>query len=110
MFATEEDINTFDTEPIEYIRNLYNYSETPRNQARDLLYYITTMDDDPTLYLKKCLKFIIGNLTEFDAKVKASPGAVDWRIKEALLYALINLKAQILREERDNAQMEKVLI
>lgn len=43
MFITQHDVETFDNDPIEYIRNLFDFTETlfqPKNQVQDLLCYL----------------------------------------------------------------------
>ena len=43
LYITERDIETFQNDPIEYIRNQYDFEETlfqPKNQVMDLLQYL----------------------------------------------------------------------
>jgi len=43
LYVTEQDITTFESDPIEYIRNQYDFTETlfhPKNVVQDLLKYI----------------------------------------------------------------------
>ena len=64
MFVSENDQTTFDTNPVEYIRNLFDFTETmfqPKHQIKDLLSYIccTKNADGNYEYLNKFLEYVV---------------------------------------------------
>jgi hypothetical protein len=72
LYLSERDVQLWTDDPQEYIRKLYDFSEsyyTPKNSGLDLLIYLCTMrtnkkDKEPT-YLKGFLQFCLGNLVEY---------------------------------------------
>ena len=74
MFVTEKDMNLFQNDPIEYIRNLYDFCDTmhdPKNQMQDLLTYLckyksTKKKNVKPDYLQGFLQYAVSNLNEYD--------------------------------------------
>mmetsp|Transcript_29520 Transcript_29520/g.44887 ORF Transcript_29520/g.44887 Transcript_29520/m.44887 type:complete len:666 (+) Transcript_29520:641-2638(+) len=125
MFITEKDLETFNDDPIEYIRNQYDFTETlfqPKNQVQDLLSYFCkyisvkpkkkkgkkTKKPMPD-YLQQFLEFAVKNLNEYNEKVTSGQGA-DWRIKEALLFSICVLRDEIMMQKPLKEQMEQMLL
>jgi importin-7 len=113
MFITEKDMSTFANDPVEYIRNLYDFTETlfqPKNTVQDLLVYLCRYSSQKKQkkkgkskrgkpdYLHPFLAFAVKNLTEYNSKITSGEGA-DFRIKEAILYAIGTLKDEIWGEK-----------
>ena len=112
MFVTEKDVTTFENDPAEFIRNLYDFTETlfqPKNQVQDLLCYLVgyssgkrkknkqsgkSVDPKPD-YLHWFLEFALKNMVEYDQKIAAGE-PVDWRIKEALMFAIGTIRDNIV--------------
>ena len=118
LFITEKDIETFSTDPIEYIRNQYDFTETlfqPKNQVQDLLCYLCKYSSQGKKkkakpdYLHKFLKFTVDNLDQYNQKVNSQEGA-DWRIKEALMFAIGCLKDEIESQKDLKKSMEQMLL
>lgn len=102
MYITERDINTLNDDPIEFIRNQYDFTETlflPKNCVQDLLIYICKYKEDKKKktkpeFLQKFLGFAVQNLNQYNDAIQTSSGA-DWRIKEALMYCIGTLSDEI---------------
>ena len=125
MFVSEKDMDQFQHDPAEFIRNQFDFHETlfqPKNQVQDLLgylckycsvkpkkgkkgKYIRHMPD----YLQKFLEFTVKNLNEYNDKIAKGEGA-DWRIKEALMFSICVLREEIMGQKELSKQMEQMLI
>ena len=57
------------------------------------------------MYLPKFLEFSVNNLNEYNAKIQTAEGA-DWRIKEAILWAITSIKDEICTQKDLKSQME----
>lgn len=83
-------MDTFEHEPIEYIRSAYDFDETlfrPKNQVQDLLCFLTKEPE----YLQKFMESAVKFFVEYEAK-SAQSQPVDWRIKESLMYAIATIQ------------------
>ena len=114
MFITEKDMTSFTNDPVEYIRNLYDFTETlfqPKNTVQDLLVYLCRYSSQKKKkkkggkskrgkpdYLHPFLAFAVKNLEEYNGKIASGEGA-DFRIKEAIMYAIGTLKDEIWGEK-----------
>lgn len=76
LYVTEQDLETFTNDPIEYIRNQYDFTETlfqPKNQVSDLLQYLCRHKEgkgkkkknSKPEYLHKFLGFTVTNLDQY---------------------------------------------
>ena len=110
LFITHKDLQAFENDPIEYIRQQYDFTETmfqPKNQVQDLLSYLCKYSSDRKKkgkkkprpdYLHKFLEFTIKNLNEFGEKIQSGQGA-DQRIKETLMFAICSLRDEIMGQK-----------
>ena len=103
MYVTEKDVESFESDAVEFIRNQYDFCETlfqPKNQIQDLLVYLTKYKSDKKTkgsqpdYLSQFLGFAVKNLNEYNAKI-ANNEVIDWRIKEALMFAIGTIRESI---------------
>ena len=125
MFISEQDVESFTNEPIEYIRSQYDFTETmlqPRNQVQDLLQYLCKyssekpkkskkgkrVDPKPD-YLFGYIQWAVKNLREYDEMVAAGQNP-DWRIKEALMYTIGTLRDEIMNQKTMKNEMEQMLV
>lgn len=119
MFITEKDMSTFNNDPIEYIRNQYDFTETlfqPKNQVQDLLCYLCKYSSEKKKkkksvkpdYLHKFLSFAVKNLNDYQEMIKSGQGA-DFRIKEALMFAISCIIDEINSQKDLKANMEQML-
>jgi hypothetical protein len=116
MFITQKDVSTFQNDPIEYIRNQYDFTETlfqPKNQVQDLLCYLCKYSGSKKKkskpeYLHKFLNFAVKNLNEYQAKIQSGQGA-DFRIKEALMFAISCIIDEINSQKDLRGNMEQML-
>lgn len=121
LYITQRDITGFTNDPIEYIRNQYDFTETlfqPRNQIQDLLCYLCKYSSQKKKknskkapkpdYLHAFLAYAVSNLDQYNAKIQTGEGA-DWRIKEALMYAIGTIRDEIASQKELKAQMEQML-
>ena len=86
MCITQKDRETFTNEPVDYIRNQYDFDDTifnPRNEVQDLLCHLTVKPEDQKAFLQSSVKFF----EEYNRKLN-SDAPLDWRVKEALMYAI----------------------
>ena len=103
MLVTHRDVTLFKDDPIEYIRKQYDFTETlfsPKNTVVDLLNYLckykSTRKQRQPDYLYSFLEFCGRNMDQFTLAVANGQGAsFDWRIKEAILYAIGSLMEEI---------------
>ena len=122
LYVTERDITKFQNDPVEYIRNQYDFTETlfqPKNQIQDLLNYLCKYSSTKKKkgqkkaprpdYLHKFLEYTVSNLDQYNQKISSGEGA-DWRIKEALMYAIACLRDEIGGQKELKSQMEQMLI
>ena len=114
MFTSEQDVELFTNEPIEYIRCQYDFTETmlqPKNQVQDLLQYLCKYSSDKPKKSKKgkriapkpdylfgYIQWAFQNLKEYDEKAAAGQNP-DWRIKEALMYTIGTLRDEIMDQK-----------
>ena len=88
----------FKEEPIEYIRNLYNYTQTVKNHMKFLLHHLSGHQEEENRkhktelrlgtevdFINKFIQFIVKNLDEYNASEFDESVVVDWRIKDALM-------------------------
>ena len=107
LFITHKDLQQYENDPIEYIRAQYDFTETmfhPKNQVQDLLMYLCKYSSEKKKkgkkrprpdYLHQFLEFTVKNLNEYAEKINSGQGA-DWRIKEALMFAILTLRDEIM--------------
>lgn len=118
LYVTEQDLTTFHNDPIEFIRNQYDFTETlfqPKNVIQDLLRYICKHREGGKKkskakpeYLFQFLQFAVQNLTQYADAIQKPEGA-DWRIKEALMYSIGVLCDEIEHQKELKGQMEQML-
>ena len=117
MFVSQKDINMFNNDPVEYIRSQYDFTETlfqPKNQVQDLLCYLCKYTSEKKKkkakpeYLHLFLNFAVKNLNEYQEKISSGQGA-DFRIKEALMFAIACLVDEINGQKDLKANMEQML-
>lgn len=104
MLLTHKDVTLFKEDPIEYVRKQYDFTETlfaPKNTAVDLLTYLcqyktvkTGKKSKQPDYLRGFLQFCAITLQHYSAAVSAGQN-VDWRIKEAVLFAIGSIMEEI---------------
>lgn len=118
FYVTLGDLQTFENDPIEFIRNQYDFTRTmfkPKVQSQDLLGYLCKYSSEPKNkkhrkpdYLHKFLEFVIKNLDQYHEQLAAGQ-QVDWRIKEGLLFAVGSLRDEIEREKDLKGQLERIM-
>jgi len=124
LFITVKDVDSFESNPVDFIRSQYDFTDTlyaPKNQVQDLLVYLCNYSSQkpPTNdkgkktkpkpdYLHQFLKYTVENLETYDQKVVSQEGA-DFRIKEALMYAIGTLREEIMGDKELKGQMENML-
>ena len=122
MLVTHRDVTLFSEDPIEYIRKQQDFTETlymPKHTVVDLLIYICSYSSQNADggkrkkgqkpdYLFPFLNYVSENLQQYAQQI-AQGANPDWRVKEALLYAVGSLKDQIENQAELNAQMEPML-
>jgi hypothetical protein len=105
MLLTHKDVTLFKEDPIEYVRKQYDFTETlfaPKNTAVDLLTYLCQYKTVKTGkksskqpdYLRGFLQFCAITLQQYTAAVSAGQN-VEWRIKEAVLFAIGSIMEEI---------------
>ena len=101
MLITHRDVTLFKEDPIEYVRKQNDFTETlfaPKNTAVDLLLYLckykSTKKSKQPDYLEGFLQFCAKNLQQYSQAV-ATGQALDWRVKESILYAIGSLFEEI---------------
>ena len=116
MLISQRDMSLFHEEPIEYIRKSDDLIETiymPKVTCVNLIQYVcaykSVKKQKKPDYLIPFLTFATNNMTMYnDEKQKnANP---DWRIKEALLFAVGSLCGQIAEQKELNKSMEPMLM
>jgi len=121
MMVTHKDVTLFTEDAIEYIRKQQDFTETlymPKNTIIDLLIYICNYSSENVGgkkkkgakpdYLFPFLNYVSENLAQYATQV-ASGATPDWRVKEALLYAVGSLKDQVECQPELSSQMEPML-
>lgn len=117
MMVTAKDQQLFTDDPIEFIRRQNDIMETvyqPRNSAIDLLQYLCQHKaagagrKAKPEYLVPFLTFASKNMADFKAAM-AGGVAADWRIEEALLFAVGHLQEQIGLYKDLKASIEPML-
>jgi len=101
MLITHKDVTLFKDDPIEYLRSQNDFIDclyAPKNTVVDLLNYIceykSSKKQKQPDYLPKFLQFCVQNLEQYSHALAAHT-PVDWRIKEAILYAIGGLFEEI---------------
>ena len=94
MLITHKDITLFKEDSIEYVRKQQDFSETlfaPKNTAIDFLTYAIQYRSSKKVkvpdYLTGFLQYCAHTLHQYQQATNAGQ-AIDWRIKEAILYAI----------------------
>ena len=108
LYVTTRDLEQFETEPIEYIRAQYDFQETlfqPKNQIQDLMCYLCKYSSIKKKkgkkkapkpdYLGGFLQFALDNLNTYATNLQAGT-PTDWRIKEALMFAIGTIRDEIV--------------
>ena len=116
MLISHRDMSLFHEDPIEYIRKCDDLIETiymPKITCVNLIQivcaYKSVKKQKKPDYLFPFLTFATNNMTMYNDE-KAKNGNPDWRIKEALLFAVGSLQEQIAEQKDLNAQMEPMLM
>ena len=99
MLVSHRDMTLFNEDPIEYIRKCEDLIETiymPKHTCIDLLQYICQYRSvkgkkGKPEYLYPFLSFATNNMTQYNEQL-ANGANPDWRIKEALLFAVGSLR------------------
>ena len=98
MLITHKDVTLFKEDPIEYIRKQNDFTETlfaPKNNVIDMLMYLCQYKSVKKAkkpdYLHKFLTFCAKNLNDY----AANSASFDWRVKEAIVYAIGSLIDEI---------------
>lgn len=130
MLITQQDLDSFESDPQEYIRKQTDFTETlymPKQILIDLIQQICTYNSVmqaakrarqaggniplPTNttpeYLVNFLNYVSDNLNQYLTKIQQGEQA-DWRIKEALLLAVGHLADAIFKIDDLKQNMESV--
>lgn len=126
LYISDQEMATFSEDPREYINSQYDFldsSLSPKAQACDLLVelckYSSTVKKvkkngkivkkrGKPDYLHSFLEFVVNHLNEYKQKIGAGE-PVDWRIKEALIFAIGTIKDELENAKEIYAQMEQML-
>ena len=116
LLMSNKDIQQFDEDPVEFIRSLFDFLESifmPKNTTIELLVGICNIKQQKGKkvkpdYLVPFLSFATNNMNQYNEQVKAGANP-DWRIKEALLYAIGSLSETIKNHDDISANIEPML-
>lgn len=112
MLVTHKDVTLYKEDPIEFIRKQLDFTETlfsPKNTVVDLLIYLCSYKSNKKNkkpdFLHSFLQYCATNLNQY--KEQPNP---DWRIKEAILYAIGSLREKIDDYKELKQLMEPMMI
>lgn len=118
---------TFEEDPREYINSQYDFMESsmsPKAQACELLTELckyssivkkvkkngkTVKKRGKPDYMHAFIEFVVQHLNEYKERVNTNQ-QVDWRIKEALIFAIGTIKDELEKDKEVNGQMEAMLL
>ena len=118
MYVSQQNMDQFENEPIEYIRSQFDFGDTmyqPKMMVHDLLMYVckwkaSKKKGTKPAYLEKFLHYAVENINTYET-VKTQQGIenIDWRIKEALMFCIAALSDIIADDKNLKGQMEEML-
>lgn len=112
MFIINKDVELFREDPIEYIRKQNDFTESlfsPKQTVIDLLVslcaYKSTKKQRRPDFLHKFLGFAVNNLNTYMQQA----GQADWRIKEAIIYAIGSLYDELVHYKDLRTSLEPLM-
>ncbi|CDW76775.1 UNKNOWN [Stylonychia lemnae] len=112
MFITQKDIQLFKEDSIEYIRKQNDFTESlfsPKQTVVDLLISLCSYKQNKKSkkpdFLHKFLSFCGNILVQYSQKQ-----ILDWRIKEAIIYAIGSLYDELVAQKDIKVQLEPMMI
>ena len=127
LYINGKDMETFTDDPKEFINSHYDFLEAsmqPKSQACELLCDLCKYSSTAKKvqkkngkmkkkkgkpdYLHAFVTYVVNMLTEYQQKIQSGQGA-DWRVKEALIYAIGSLKDEIQDTQDIYSQIEMML-